>query len=564
MLDRLRHPSLSLGARASLIGTVLIVLACASALGLTVLDLRSDMLSRAGTALDRNLKLLRTTLADEGGHSTFNLKDGRLTVGTHVIDEAEPAVDRVKDILGGTATVFLGDTRVATNVINAQGQRAVGTKLAAGPVRDTVLVRRETYRGEADILGTAYLTAYEPILDAKGEPLGILFVGVRKADYLASLDETALRAAGVGGLLCLIGSGVLWFALRRATAPLRGLETTMRRMAEGDTAAAVPGMERRDEVGAMARAVDVFRVGLARTRALEAETAQVRTDGEVQRRAALQAMARDFESAVGGVMAGVTVAATQLQVTSHGMAGTATETATQATNVAAAAEQAAVNVAIVAAAAEELGTSVEEIGRQVLGAAGLAHAAVGEADATGGHVRALNEAAGRIGDMVQVIAGIASQTNLLALNATIEAARAGEAGKGFEVVAAEVKTLAGQTAKATSEIGLQIGQIQAATTQAVDAIGDIAGRIGELDSVCTSIATAVEKQGAATREIVRNVAQAAVGTGEVTSNIAGVAQASDETGAAANQVLASSSNLSVQAERLGSEMQRFLATVRAA
>jgi methyl-accepting chemotaxis protein len=221
-------------------------------------------------------------------------------------------------------------------------------------------------------------------------------------------------------------------------------------------------------------------------------------------------------------------------------------------------------VSTVAAAAEELGSSVQEIGRQVSGSSDLAQTAVGEADQTLQLVQALSQASARIGDMVGLISNIASQTNLLALNATIEAARAGEAGRGFAVVATEVKELASQTARATEEIGTQIGQIQGVTGQAVSAIGSMTARIREINDVATSIAAAVEQQGAATQEIVRNVAQASTGTTEVTSNMSGVARASEETGAAASQVLGAASELSRQSEYLSAEVVRFLHTVRAA
>jgi len=207
---------------------------------------------------------------------------------------------------------------------------------------------------------------------------------------------------------------------------------------------------------------------------------------------------------------------------------------------------------------------VQEIGRQVLGSAHLAQTAVGEADQTQHLVQDLSQAASRIGEVVGLISNIAGQTNLLALNATIEAARAGEAGRGFAVVAAEVKELAGQTAKATEEISHQIIQIQGATGQAVSAIDTIAARIREINGVATTIAAAVEQQGAATQEIVRNVSQAATGTDQVTSNIVGVAQASEATGAAATQVLGAASELSRQSEQLGAEVSRFLSTIRAA
>ncbi|MBD8902169.1 chemotaxis sensory transducer [Methylobacterium bullatum] len=219
---------------------------------------------------------------------------------------------------------------------------------------------------------------------------------------------------------------------------------------------------------------------------------------------------------------------------------------------------------MVAAAAEELGSSVSEIARQVQGSAGLAQAAVGEANRTVAFVGALRQTSSRIGDMVGMISSIAGQTNLLALNATIEAARAGDAGRGFAVVAAEVKELARQTADATKEIAAQIGEIQSVTDQAVSAIDSITDRIREISDVATSIAAAVDQQGTATQEIVRNVAQASAGTAEVTGNLAGVAHASKDTGAAAQQVLLVSDQLSSQSEHLSEEIHRFLSTLRAA
>lgn len=565
MLARsLRLPSLSLPVRVSLTGTVLLILAAAGIVSLIALDLRSEMSRRGAEALDSNLRLLQRTLTDEGGAAAFSLVNGRLRIGSHPIEASDPAVDRVREIIGGTATIFQGDTRIATNVLKPDGTRGVGTKLAAGLVYDTVLKGGQTYRGEADVLGVPYLSVYEPIRDSAGQVIGVLYVGVKKANYFSAVDGMIQRAVGAALVIALLSAALLWLALRRTLKPLTLLDGTMRQLADGDLTAAVPGASRGDEIGAMAAAVQVFKDSMIQARRLEEETALARTDAEAQRKAEMREMADHFEHAVGDILGMVTSAATELQATAQGMNGTAAETASQSGTVAAAAEEAALNVHTVAAAAEELGSSVQEISRQVSSSASLARAAVSEATQTEQLVQELSAGAAKIGDVVSLISDIAGQTNLLALNATIEAARAGEAGRGFAVVAAEVKALASQTARATDEIGHQIGRIQSATDHTVSAIQGISARIREIAGVSAGIAAAVEEQGAATQEIVRNVNQAAVGTGAVTSTIAGVAGAAESTGAAAGQVLHAASELSRQSEHLSTEVSRFLSTVRAA
>ena len=371
----------------------------------------------------------------------------------------------------------------------------------------------------------------------------------------------ALVATVVG---LAVAAAAMLFAIFGIARPIERMTGAMGRLAEGDATVPVPHTGRGDEIGAMAAAVQVFKDNLIRSRALERETALAREGAEMQRRRAVHAMAESFEAAVGGVLARVADAALGLRADAEAMSDTATHTAERAATVAGAAQEAAMHVGTVAAAAEELGTTVQEISRQVDGSADLARGAVSEAGQTASLVQELSAAAGRIGDVVRLITDIAGQTNLLALNATIEAARAGEAGRGFAVVAAEVKQLAAQTAKATGEIAGQVGRIQGATGQTVGAIDSIAARIREIDSVATSIAAAVEQQGAATREIARNVSEAAAGTGSVTGTIDAVARAADATGTAATRMLASAASLSDQSTELRREIDTFLATVRAA
>ncbi|MCJ2129835.1 methyl-accepting chemotaxis protein [Methylobacterium sp. E-045] len=389
------------------------------------------------------------------------------------------------------------------------------------------------------------------------------------ADQAQARSKTVFeeaRTLGIVGIVVAVLLSVLsaFMIIRGVSRGIDSVVQPMQALAAGDLSVTIPHQNVRTEIGRIADAVQVFKDGLNRMKALEDENALARAGADAQRKAAMRSMADGFESAIGGIIQSVSSSATELQATAQSMAGTATETAAQSTGVAAAAEQAAANVTTVAAAAEELGSSVQEIGRQVSASASLAHVAVEETARTALLVKDLNSAVAKIGDVVTMISAIAGQTNLLALNATIEAARAGESGRGFAVVAAEVKELANQTARATEEIGGHIASVQGSTDQAVSAIGSITTRIQEISAVATTIAAAVEEQGAATQEIVRNVSQAATGTGEVTVNIAGVAGAAEETGAAAGQVLGAASELSRQSEHLNAELGRFLATIRAA
>ncbi len=376
-----------------------------------------------------------------------------------------------------------------------------------------------------------------------------------------STTMTAIIGGGAGAIVIAILLGV---TLSRGIAtPITQMTNAMTTLASGNFSVEIPAQRRKDEVGEMANAVTVFRDNGMEAERLAAAQEAERLAKEV-RAQKLAELVRSFEAAVGGTVGALTAAATEMEATAQSMTSTASQTNVQASVVASAAEEMSTNVQTVAASAEGLGASIGEISRQVAHPAEITNQAVREAERTDNIVRALAEGSQKIGDVVSLISSIAAQTNLLALNATIEAARAGDAGKGFAVVASEVKGLAAQTARATGEISHQITQIQTSTAEAVEAIKAIVGTIGEVSRIATSIASAVEEQGAATAEIARSVQQAATGSQEVTSNISGVSMAANETGNAASQVLAAASDLSHQAERLNAEVASFVTNVRAA
>ncbi|BAU92840.1 methyl-accepting chemotaxis sensory transducer [Methylorubrum populi] len=374
------------------------------------------------------------------------------------------------------------------------------------------------------------------------------------------------RTLALIGLCVLAGTGLAGLLLTRSlVVPLGALTRALQALAARQPLAEVPGHRRRDEIGDIARAVVTIRDMSLEEAAQQLKTTEAaRMREEQARRALLRDLADRFEQSVGAIVARVSEAVGGLQASSGRMRHSVESTAARSTSVAGAAQQTAGNVNAVAAAAEELGATVEEIGRQVEQAAGMSAQAVEAAGRTEATMADLAAAANRIGDVVGLVSTIAGQTNLLALNATIEAARAGEAGRGFAVVAAEVKELASQTARATEEIGQQVGAIQAAAGGVSQAIQDIAAQIQTMSGVTTGIATAVEEQGATTQEIVRSMAQASAGTGEVTASIAAVAAEADDAGRAAGAVAAAADALAEQSGALRAEMAQFLSNVRAA
>ncbi len=427
------------------------------------------------------------------------------------------------------------------------------------------LRRKDDAAGAAALFTGQERDFFNATLKNLTDDMQLNLVGGRKAaDKGGAIYEMAryliLGAIGIAAVFCIIAALLIVASVSR---PIGAMTEAMRRLAKHDFAAAIAGIGRKDEIGTMAEAVQVFKDNMIEADRLAAAQEADRAIKE-KRAAALETLTQSFEAKIGKLVSTLSSAATEMQATSQSMSSMAGDTSQRSTTVAAAAEEASSNVQTVAAAAEELSTSVAEITRQVAQSAKIAGKAVEDAKHTDTTVQTLATGAQKIGEVVTLIQQIASQTNLLALNATIEAARAGEAGKGFAVVASEVKSLANQTAKATEEIAGQVEQIRAATGEAVSAIRGIGEVINEINGIAAAIAAAVEQQGTTTKQIARNVQQAAEGAQEVTRNIASVKELSTASGTAANQVLAAADELSKQANGLSDEVNSFIAEVKAA
>ncbi|MFG1479185.1 cache domain-containing protein [Xanthobacter sp. V4C-4] len=524
-------------------------------------DISKEMRQQAQDRQDSNIRVARELL---GALGELRMEDGKLMAGKTVLNGDTALVDRLQDLVGGTATIFLGDTRIATNVKAADGSRAIGTTLKPGPAYETVLKQGQPYRGEADILGQPYFTAYDPLRDASGQVVGILYVGLKQSEFMAIVRTLVMTIIIQATLAALLVGAILFFILRRQTRPLLALCDVMARMRAGDMSVSVPQLARDDEIGQMTRAVVVFREHEIRRIELEREQAEEKARAEMRRHDEMEQIANRFEETVGGIVKEFSTSAISLEDTAATLSRTVATTRETSEMVTRTSESASMSAHAVAAATTELSASIREISRQVQASSQIAGEAVSKAEQTDQLIADLTTTAAQIGTITQMIDDIARKTHLLALNATIESARAGEAGRGFAVVAEEVKQLADQTSQATGNISTQISSIQEATSGAVASVRDIRKTISKVAETSGAIAAAVEEQDAAVAEIARNIEQAAGGTSQVVLDVANVNVAANEASSASQKVSAAAEKLSTGGARLETEIHDFILSIRAA
>ena len=523
-----------------------------------------DISARRKTVVESN-KTGKPIVGVEPGRESLGIfamtpimRDGKsIAVADIGVTFGKEFVDSAKHRFGVDLAVYHFDGKAFTSIASTMGDSSIATQDELNSVFNGASLRRDAVIG-----GRPAALYLGQIKNYAGEPVAVIEIIKDTTEYEAAATSAQLHLL-LATLAILAGAALLAFLLGRGMSrPLTAITAVMNRLSGGDTDVTIPGGARRDELGTMAVAVDVFRRNMLEARTLREAQEAAKQQAETEKKALQRRMADRFEADVKSVVGAVAKATKDMQRVAGEITSSVSGTSERAAAAAAASEEASASVSTVAAATEELASSVAEIGRQVTHSSSVADAAVAKAGQTTEMVASLSAAGEKIGDVLRLIGAIASQTNLLALNATIEAARAGEAGRGFAVVASEVKELAGQTAKATEEIAGQVTAIQSATGDCVIAIGGISDTIREISGIASTIAAAVEEQDSATREIARSVQQAAAGTGEVSTNVAGASHAADQSRALADNVMVASGELSQHAAALFESVDSFLAGLR--
>ncbi|WP_027527210.1 methyl-accepting chemotaxis protein [Bradyrhizobium sp. Ec3.3] len=562
-----------LGTKSMLCAVLLIAVNTALVVGAGYWSLTSEFNDRALRDIEVNLRTLALAFAEIVPDARITMRDGmvvRAEIPKMPDFKDHAIVDRAVSYVGGNATLFVFDeasgqfVRRSTNVKKENGDRAVGTQLAADHPGQGPLRKGEAYKGPATLFGKSFMTAYFPVSDTAGKVVGILYVGIPMAQFESMMAETIRNMAIAAGIAALLVLALTMLVVRRVTRPLSSVTNSLTALANGRDDITIDCEDRADEIGEIARTVAVFKSNSLERARLRSEQAATTAAAAEQRKSELRNFVDEFRGSVGGILNNVLDSSGEFERVARQLTDAARSTAQLSAQSAGASETASDHVKSAAAASDELSKSITEITRRVQESNEISAEAVRQAEATDQRIAQLSEAGARIGDVVKLITSIAEQTNLLALNATIEAARAGDAGRGFAVVAQEVKTLAGQTAKATDEISSQIASMQLATEESVVAIKAIGQTIERISGIATSISAAVEQQRSATHNIAGSVRAAASGTADVAANVRHAAKGANETGETSSRMFASAQALSGESLNLKAEVERFLDRVRAA